>query len=58
MGLISNVCVPIFKMIYLPSDTAHAHAGVFIYTLKSHLIQGFPPEQEILLLHIAKTHPC
>jgi hypothetical protein len=34
MGLISDTCVPIFKLLYPTSDTTSAHVGIFICTLQ------------------------
>jgi hypothetical protein len=33
-GLVGDVCVPVFKMLYPSSDTASAHADVLMRTLR------------------------
>jgi hypothetical protein len=46
--LIDAVCVPVFKTLYLPSDTASAHARL-----------GFSAAEAVLSLEVAeRTCPC
>lgn len=60
-GLTGAVCVPVFTRFYLTSDTASAHAGVFVWPLKSCICMRSADcnkEAHYSALPKWRVHPC